>query len=287
LTEGSAANVAEFEANAAGVLRRKELETELFAANAELETVCANQPEVAIVEEDLLGFEMDSNIARLQQLDESLEQSASELQTTFERLGCVKQEIVDLESDRQGASLRFNRARVEDEMTQAAEEWFALELSSHALTSTQQRFEREHQPATLAAATKYLAQMTRGRYRNIWTPLGEQSLCVDNDQGRSFRVEQLSGGTREQLFLSIRLAIVDELCRAGVELPMVLDDVFANFDESRTEAAVETLLEFASRGQQILLLTCHQHLARMLDSHGVNAIWLPESHPSVEERRAG
>jgi uncharacterized protein YhaN len=287
LTEGNASSVAEFEANAAGIVRRKELESALFAASAELETVCANQPELAIVEEDLLEFDIANNTAKLQQLDESLKQSASELQSIFERLGSVKQELVDLESDRQGTRLRCNRARVEDQMTQAAEEWFALELSSRALTAMQQRFERDHQPATLAAATKYLAQMTRGRYRNIWTPLGKQSLCVDNDQGRSFRVEQLSGGTREQLFLAIRLAIVEELSRAGVELPMVLDDVFANFDESRTEAAVETLLEFAGRGQQILLLTCHQHLARMLDTHGVNAIWLPESCPSVEERRAG
>jgi uncharacterized protein YhaN len=287
LTAGGASKREEFEDNEASILRRKELESALFTASAELETVCRTEPELAIVEEDMLGFDLADNAAQLQQLDESLEQSTSELQSVFERLGSVKQELADLESDRRGTCLRFDRTRIEDELTRAAEEWFALELSGRALSAMQRQFERDHQPATLAAGTKYLTQMTRGRYLSIWTPLGEQLLRVDDDRGRSFLVNQLSGGTREQLFLAIRLAIVEELAREGVELPMVLDDVFANFDQSRTEAAVETLLEFAGRGQQILLLTCHQHLAHMLDAHGVNTIWLPESCPSIEERRAG
>jgi uncharacterized protein YhaN len=104
---------------------------------------------------------------------------------------------------------------------------------------------------------------------------------------RSLTVEQLSNGTREQLFLAIRLAMVREFRSRGIELPMVLDDVIVNFDQLRTEAAIETLTEFAAEGQQILLFTCHLHLAHLFETRGIDPIWLPGHEPAVEERRAG
>jgi uncharacterized protein YhaN len=61
----------------------------------------------------------------------------------------------------------------------------------------------------------------------------------------------------------------------GVELPMVLDDVVVNFDQLRTEAAVRALLEFAEQGQQIMMFTCHLHLAHLFENQGVEPIWLP------------
>ena len=53
---------------------------------------------------------------------------------------------------------------------------------------------------------------------------------VDDEQGHSLPVSALSRGTREQLFLAVRLAAVEELSQKGVSLPMILDDVFVNFD---------------------------------------------------------
>ena len=104
---------------------------------------------------------------------------------------------------------------------------------------------------------------------------------------RLFGVEQLSGGTREQLFLAVRLAVVGEFTRQGIELPMILDDILVNFDQLRTETAVETLLEFAAEGQQILFFTCHLHLAHLFESRGIEPTWLPGHNPPIEERRAG
>src|SRR5690606_41565806 len=100
-------------------------------------------------------------------------------------------------------------------------------------------------------------------------------------------VEQLSSGTREQLFLAIRLAMIRRFAQEGTELPLVLDDVFVNFDQSRTEAAVETILDVADAGQQVLLFTCHLHLADIFEEKGVDAVWLPQNSARLEERKAG
>lgn len=103
--------------------------------------------------------------------------------------------------------------------------------------------------------------------------------------------ELLSGGTREQLFLAIRLAMVRDFARQGIELPMILDDVTVNFDQQRAEAAVETLMDFAKDGQQLLVFTSHLHFAQMFERRGVEPVWLPARHPSQAdhyiERLAG
>ena len=121
----------------------------------------------------------------------------------------------------------------------------------------------------------------------MWTPLGKQTLIVDDRQGESCRVEQLSQGTREQLFLAIRLAMIEQFRERGIELPVILDDVLVNFDQHRVQAAVQTLQEIAESGQQILFFTCHQHLAELFQRSGSEIINLPELANPLQKRIAG
>ena len=50
---------------------------------------------------------------------------------------------------------------------------------------------------------------------------------------------------------------------------------------------METLIEFADRGHQVLLLTSHLHVARFAESRGIDPVWLPAHHAPLEHRRAG
>ena len=109
-----------------------------------------------------------------------------------------------------------------------------------------------------------LERLTCGKYRRVWTPLGERQLRVEDSFGHSAQVETLSRGAREQLYLAIRLAVIQRLSRAGLEMPLLLDDVFVNFDAPRTEAAIDLLQEVAEGGQQVLFFTCHQHCVDMI-----------------------
>ena len=141
----------------------------------------------------------------------------------------------------------------------------------------------------LSAASRFLEKLTLGKYRSVWMPLGERVLQVDDEHGSTLPVERLSRGTREQLFLAVRLAVVHDLAGRGIQLPLILDDVFVNFDEQRTDAALDLLLEFASRGQQILFFTCHKWLAEQFASRGAQTVHLPghASENSSGQRLAG
>lgn len=287
LAEGGAANAEEFERRAEWAERRQELQDYLELAESELHEAADAEPELAVVEDDLRAYDPDVNRSAIERLQGEIDRLENDLQNRSEDLDRVRREIQDLEEDRRPPASLFEKARTEDRLKEALEEWCALQIAGRAVQRMRRRFEREHQPATLAAASQFLGQLTGGKYHKVWAPLDERRLVIDDLEGRSVRVEQLSGGTREQLFLALRLALVREFTRSGIELPLALDDVLVNFDESRTEFAVQTLMSLAEQGQQILLFTCHMHLAQLFQNRGVEPVWLPGTAPPPEQRLAG
>ncbi|HEV7998572.1 MAG TPA: AAA family ATPase [Planctomycetaceae bacterium] len=277
----------EFLERAGWVRRLAECETLLVAARDELRAAGDSEPDLAIVEDDLVQFDADENRERIEALASELEQIERDVHAAFEELGSVKQSLKALESNCEASRLRFDASQTRYELKRTAEEWLGLALARQALDRVRSKFERNSQPATLASASRYLERLTRGRYRNIWTPLGQRELRVDDERGQTLTVDKLSGGTREQMFLAVRMAAVRQLAEQGIELPMVFDDVLVNFDQQRTEAAVETLLEFAEQNQQVLFFTCHLHLAHLFEARGHKPIWLPGQNVPQQERRAG
>jgi uncharacterized protein YhaN len=272
--------------------KRREWELQLQQAERELAAANEAQPTLAIVETDLLGFQLPRHQQNVQQLTRTLSGIESSLKEVYEELGSVKQELRTLEADTRPEIVRLELQNVHEEILRGMEDWYALDLADDVMDGLRNEFERSHQPELLAEAIPYLRQLTCGRYVNIWTPLGKHALCVDDDRQHSWPVEHLSGGTREQLFLAIRLAMVRRFAKEGIELPMVLDDVTVNFDDQRSEAAADTLIEIARQGQQLVVLTSHEHFAEVFKRRGVNPFWLPTDHSRRESvpnagRRAG
>ncbi|QDT45336.1 Pathogenicity locus [Gimesia alba] len=277
LMQGNAANREEFLQRAASLQERIQLEKQLANAQTELEHVSRSEQEMAIVEDDLLNFNPDENAEHLEMLNLELEDIEQDLVTTAENMGRLKQDYQNAKTDRSSAELRFQREQILEQIRLAGEDWFTAELSAVGLNQLRSEYERTSQPETLAIASDYLRQLTNGKYTNIWTPLGEQFPKIDDDHGHTLTVSELSSGTREQLFMAIRLAMVERFRNQGVELPIILDDVLVNFDQERTTAAIETLNAVANKGQQILFFTCHLHLTRLFEEHGSSPVWLPET----------
>lgn len=267
--------------------RRGELESLLDDATLELEEAAASEPDLAIVEDDLFQLDPPRNRAAIETIEHELADLEADLQSDHETLGRMQQELAVLAADRQSIELRYERAQAEHALNSALKQAAAAALAARALEAVRLQFEAEQQPQILRAAARYLHGLTAGRYLRVFAPLGERSLLIEDEQRRSFRVEQLSSGTREQLFLAIRLALIDDFVRQGIELPVVLDDLFVNFDQQRTEAAVRTIIDYAADGRQVLLLTCHQHLVRLFEAAGATAVRLPEPGNILDRRRVG
>ncbi len=72
-------------------------------------------------------------------------------------------------------------------------------------------------------------------------------------------IEALSEGTRDQLFLALRLAAIEAEVAAGPSPPFLVDDVLQSFDDRRAVAALRALLTLGE-GTQVIVLTHHRHL---------------------------
>ena len=287
LREAGASTREDFELRATSLSRRTELNELLALAEAEFEAACTAQPNLAIVEEDLVRFNAKANDEATERISLEQEEIEQQLHRQHEALGQLRQERKQLEQDRRQHELQTRRAAIDNQLRGAARDWTALATASRAMEKVRHRFERSCQPQVLAKASDYLTRLTGRRYRNIWAPLGSRELRIDDDGGRTLGAAELSNGTREQLFLAIRLALIDHLREQGIHLPVVLDDVLVNFDQMRTEAAIDTLTAFAAGGQQVLLFTCHLHLAHLCEAREIEPIWLPGHHLPLESRRAG
>lgn len=287
LVRGGAVSREEFQDRASLLERRFELEELLDRAKQELATAASGESTMAIVESDLENYDPEHNANCIETIRSELDDLAIDIEDAFENLGRFKREIELLENDRSGAELRFEREQQLSELTSLAEDWFALAWSVTSLEELRIEFEQSHQPPILARAKEYLSRLSGERYDNIWTPMGERTLCVDDADGDTLRIEHLSGGTREQLFLAIRFAMIEHFSNLGVELPIVLDDILVNFDEQRTRAAIEELLRQTGDNQQILFFTCHQHLAEMFRQRGVSTVMLPDRRALNDELKAG
>ena len=178
------------------------------------------------------------------------------------------------------ANLELNS--VNAQISKLQKDWQVLASSTQLLEIIRESYESKRQPETLKDASNYLERLTEGKYKRIWTKLIGEELLVDNRDDETIPVDKLSRGTREAVYLSLRLALVGAYSRRGATIPMILDDVLVNFDGQRALAAAEVLYDFSRNGHQILMFTCHEHMRDMFHSLGADVRILPQHLDVVE-----
>jgi hypothetical protein len=192
------------------------------------------------------------------------------------------QEVKALGDDSRLDEVRLELNSIDAEIGKLKLKWQELGASTQMLEMIRESYESKRQPETLKEASIYLEKLSDGKYTRIWTRMTGEELLVDNANDESIAVDKLSRGTREAVFLSLRLALVGAYARRGALIPMVLDDVLVNFDGQRARNAAEVLYDFSRNGYQILMFTCHDHIRDIFHSLGADVRILP-AHKEVFE----
>jgi uncharacterized protein YhaN len=138
-----------------------------------------------------------------------------------------------------------------------------LQVASVVLQRAVDNYRRKNESTILRRAEGLFHRLTLGRYQNLRVEYegGKAKLRAVRPNEEVDVAHALSDGTLDQLFLSLRLASIEQHLESQEAMPLVLDDIFINFDDDRTRAGLEVLAEFAEK-TQILLLTHH---ARTID----------------------
>jgi DNA repair exonuclease SbcCD ATPase subunit len=259
-------------------IARKMLEQK---AEAELEKQLEAGNENFEYQDETLAEEL-SQLEELPSLDDLLkgvikriETASAKLHDELEQRGQLAEQLRQIAEDQTAIKTQRELAILDDKIRHAKLEWQTYSVCARMLDEIRSTYERDRQPRTLAEASELLKRLTDGKYHRIWTPLGEETLLVDDGNGQTFDVAWLSRGTREQLFIALRLALASAFAQHGSILPLILDDVLVNFDSQRAFAAAKVLLEFAKSGRQILLFTCHEHVCKMFQKLDVPVRILP------------
>ncbi|MHB8898002.1 MAG: ATP-binding protein, partial [Thermoguttaceae bacterium] len=204
--------------------------------------------------------------ARCDQLRGELAGVEKRLLERCEQRGRLAEQLRVLSDDRAPGAKQLEMNTVEQQLADALHRWRVRAVAFRTLAAIRESYQRDRQPETLQEASDYLERLTQGRYTRVWTPLDEDVLLVDDAEGKPRSVDILSQGTREQLFICLRLALVAGYARRGTVLPLILDDVLVNFDVQRAKAAAEVMRDFAATGHQLLVFTCHEHIQKLFKS---------------------
>jgi len=175
----------------------------------------------------------------------------------------AKKELASLDGSGETALLTDQQSRMRARLAAEVDRYVPLALAKHLLSDAIRRFERANQPEMIATVSQLFSQMTAGRYTEFDRAGGDRKgILVRLKDGRELTPERLSTGTRQQLYLAIRLAYVLHYCRQNEPLPIIMDDVLVNFDADRTRQTLSALASVSSQ-VQVLFFTCHAHMVTL------------------------
>jgi len=142
------------------------------------------------------------------------------------------------------------------------ERYARVKLASKVLRQEIERYREEHQDPVLKIASRYFSGLTLGSFAGLRTDVddkGEPILIGMRPGGARVPVEGMSDGTRDQLYLALRLATLEWRLETSEPIPFIVDDILINFDDNRSRATLKALADLAARNQ-VILFTHHRRV---------------------------
>ncbi|USS86764.1 AAA family ATPase [Fructilactobacillus cliffordii] len=190
---------------------------------------------------------------QVQRLENQLQQIQTQLSKVVQTTTVQKTQLQQISRDGTLAKLRQQQANLEAEIIDLSKQWLVLQLSFDWIERVLNEASHGRFPKVQELAQRYFAILTDQHYQQIRY---QQKLEVVTKDGQRFKVAELSRGTMQQLYLALVFALTvsfsDEF-----PFPIIIDDGFADFDEIRTQRALE-LLETLSQTTQIIYFTANQ-----------------------------
>ena len=183
--------------------------------------------EINLLESEINNLKIENNRLELQK--ENIEPQLENLSSLEEELYSLKEQYEELQKNNESIELvKTLLARAYDNMKNSVSPVFTQKLSNS------------------------IATITKGKYCKL-SFNDEQGLIVELENGNYIPAERLSTGTIDQLYLSLRLAMLDEI--SNEKVPIILDESFAYYDDERLKNILNYLVnEFNDR--QIIIFTC-------------------------------
>ena len=255
MAEGMATSVADLPGVVAGSQQAVAIRREIAALMREL-------VEAGGQVDDLTPPDRVTLEAEAQTLTAEAEQANHTLQARYADHAEAQRQVDTVGGDDAVARIEARRANLLEELAEGAQAHLARRLGLLVLDKAVQRYRDSHRSAMLARASAAFSTLTRGAYRSLAAQpkdAGREVLVAVAQDGGAKLADELSKGTRFQLYLALRVAGYHELAKSRKPVPFLADDIMETFDNDRAAEAFRLLADMGKTGQ-VIYLTHHAHL---------------------------
>ena len=209
---------------------------------------------------------------KLANLVDELENQRTEVRTSIEELVRLRANLEVQETkflnDNPVTELQIKYESLVLEAEETIRNLKPIALAKELLIRANKTFEEVHQPELLKLSSEIFSRITEDRYVAIVKKeeKGIDRIYARNQNGEDILDVDLSRGTREQLYIAIRLALVSR--NDSLELPLLMDDVMVNSDIGRCTGLAKELQNVATR-RQIVYFCSRRETVDIFNSAGV------------------
>ena len=184
-----------------------------------------------------------------------------------------KIKLHELEIDKENIEPKLdNLSKIEEELVNNNEEKVNLKkleqsmnLAKEILTKAYEEMKNTVTPKFTENLSTNISKITDGKYKHV-NVYDENGMVVELENGNYVEASRLSVGTIDQLYLSLRLSMIDDLSEE--KMPIILDEAFAYFDTERLKNILKYLSE-EYNNRQIIILTCTEREKEIFEEENI------------------
>ncbi len=185
-----------------------------------------------------------------------------------ETIGREKNELARMDGSGKAAELAEASQQALAKIRRLTERYIRVKLATKILREEIERYRAENQDPVLKIASRYFKELTQGAFNGLRTDIddhGQPILIGVRSNGVWLQVEGMSSGTRDQLYLALRLATLEWRVQSSEPMPFIVDDILINFDDERSKATLKSLATLAEK-TQVILFTHHGQIREAAQS---------------------
>jgi uncharacterized protein YhaN len=220
---------------------------------------------MAELRSEAVGVDVDTLEAEIAQKEDAISRIEQERSITLQREGALTSQITAKDGTGAAAEASEQAASALAQMRDEVRTYLKLRAAALILKDQIEGYRQQNQTPVLRRAGALFSTLTLGSFKGLRDDVDDHSQPVlrgvrpDNQE---VGVEGMSEGARDQLYLALRLATLEQGLGNGEPMPLIVDDILIGFDDARTEACLKVLADFAKR-TQVLVFTHHQRVAEI------------------------
>jgi len=216
--------------------------------------------------DECTDLELDSISVELKLIEEELQHLDEEKISVSKLHGVIQKEYEEKITGHNMTALLAGQEKesIVSSIEYHADQYYLHKMASMLLKRGIEYYREMNQSPILISAGHIFAKVTLNKYRDVTVDYNEKDepiLVGIREDGEKVSIEGMSDGTKDQLYLALRLASIEKYVQENEPIPFIVDDILIHFDDDRAKETLKVLLELSMKTQVIFFT----HHARLID----------------------